>query len=164
MGIMTCTGLRQTEVVCWARIQRPKLNHATDDCYWCAVDGITKKKSSDSISHERPLLERHDTVVSAIVRLRSIHFSTLQDDTIDNATVSNKCCRKINRAINKAWPYPNNARVSSHFFRSFYVASTFHYFNTTSSLSAWASDVFAHSGNRLRVDWVALHWIWKFNI
>ena len=61
-----------------------------------------------------------------------------------NVQVSRKVCTKINRAIRKAWPYPEVKRVTSHFFRSFFVASTFHYFNERSSISAWASDVLAH--------------------
>jgi hypothetical protein len=46
--------------------------------------------------------------------------------------------------------------VTSHFFRSFYVAATFHYFNQSSSLSQWCSDVLAHESLEPRFHYTGL--------
>lgn len=78
-----------------------------------------QQKSGGSISRERPLLKRRDTVVSAIDRLRSKHLSTMQDDRNPQRYVHNAIVQRINvveRAIaqisiNKSWPYPDIARV-----------------------------------------------------
>ena len=137
MGIQACTGLRMVE------IDTPILTHATDDMYWAFVKGVCKKQNNDFSGHERPLLNRRDIIQSAIGRLRKNHFADLQQCK-DNAIVSRKSCTEINRSIRKCWPYPEVKSVTSHFFRSFYVASTFHYLNKTSSLSMWASDVLCH--------------------
>jgi hypothetical protein len=142
IGLQAMTGLRMIEVVCRAEIGMPKLNHNTDDMYWTWVTGVCKKQGNFP-GHERPLLHRRDIVQSAMQRLRSTFFSELQNCD-DNNQVSRKVCTKVNRAIRKAWPFPEVKRVTSHFFRSFFVASTFHYFNECSSISAWASDALAH--------------------
>lgn len=142
MGIQATTGFRMLEMVCRAFLQPPKLNHKTDDIYWALVKGICKKKSHFT-SHHRPLLHRREIIQAALDRLRNHHFPHLQN-TPDNTDVSRKCCKKINRAIARAWPFPEIKRVTSHFFRSFYVSSTYHYFNEKSSISAWAADVLAH--------------------
>lgn len=142
MGIQACTGLRMVEAVCRAEINTPMLNHVTDDVYWAFVKGVCKKQN-DFSGHERPLLHRRDIIQSAIARLRKIHFADLQQCN-DNIIVSRKVCAKINRAIHKSWPYPEVKRVTSHFFRSFYVACSFYYFNKTSSINMWASDVLSH--------------------
>ena len=142
IGIQAMTGLRMIEVVCRAEIGMPKLNHSTDDIYWTWVTGVCKKQGNFP-GHERPLLHRRDIIQTAMQRLRTTFFSDLQNCG-DNIQVSRKVCTKINRAIRKAWPYPEVKRVTSHFFRSFFVAGTFHYFNERSSISAWASDVLAH--------------------
>ena len=120
----------------------PKWNHNTDDVYWTWITGICKKQGKFP-GHERPLLHRRDVIQLAMKILRSSFFSELQNCD-DNIMVSRKVCTKINRAIRKAWPYPEVKRVTSHFFRSFFVASTFHYFNERSSISAWGCDVLAH--------------------
>jgi hypothetical protein len=87
---------------------------------------------------------RREIIASAIQRLRTKHFPELQTAECDNTHVSRKSCKKVNRAIIKSWPFPEVARVTSHFFRSFYVAATFHYFNQSCSLPKWCSDVLAH--------------------
>ena len=143
ISIQAMTGLRMTEVVVRAQFGAPKINHdRTDDVYWSWVTGITKKRGAFE-GHERPLLHRRDILESAINRLRNNHFADLQACT-DNTTVAARVCKRINRAIRKAWPYPDVKQVTSHFFRSFYVAATFHYFNQTSSIAAWCSDVLCH--------------------
>jgi hypothetical protein len=143
VGLQATTGLRMLEVVCRANIETPKLNHDhTDDIYWSWVTGVCKKHGSFS-GHERPLLHRRDIIQAALRRLRRDFFQDIQECD-DNIIVSRRVCTKINRAIRKVWPFPEVKRVTSHFFRSFYVASTFHYFNERSSLSAWACDVLAH--------------------
>jgi hypothetical protein len=143
MGIQACTGLRMVETVCRAEIDTPVLTHETDDIYWAYVKGVCKKQNNDFIGHERPLLHRRDIIQSAIERLRKNHFPDLQQCD-DNRVVSEKACRKINRSIRKCWPYPEVKMVTSHFFRSFYVACSFHYFNKNSSINMWASDVLCH--------------------
>ena len=141
MGIQGCTGLRMVEAVCRGQIEAPKLTHNTDDIYWGWVTGICKKKG-EFPGHERCFLHRREIIHAAIERLRKNHFAHLQH--FENTQVSRKCCKKINRAINKSWPYPEIKSVTSHFFRSFFVAATFHYFNQSSSLSQWCCDVLAH--------------------
>jgi hypothetical protein len=145
MGIQACSGLRMVEAVCRGYIECPKLTHSTDDVYWGWVTGVVKKQDAFP-GHERPLLHRREIIQSAIKRLRTNHFSQLRENctTFDNTFVSRKCCKKINRAIKKSWPYPEVSSVTSHFFRSFYVAATFHYFNKSSSLSQWCCDILAH--------------------
>jgi hypothetical protein len=143
MGIQACTGLRMVEAVCRAEIETPMLNHQTDDVYWAFVKGVCKKQN-DFSGHERPLLHRRDIIQSAIKRLRKNHFADVQQYD-DNIVVSRKVCAKINRAIRKCWPYPEVKSVRSHVFRSFYVTCTFHYFNKTSSINMWASDVLCHT-------------------
>jgi hypothetical protein len=144
MGIQACSGLRMVEAVCRGRLLPPKLPHAsTDDTYWGWVQGVVKKQGNFP-GHERPLLHRREIIESALRRLRSTHFPALQKGECDNTEVSRKACKKVNRAINKSWPFPDVARVTSHFFRSFYVSATFHYFNNSSSLAQWCSDVLAH--------------------
>ena len=143
MGILACTGLRMVEAVCRAEIDAPTLTHETDGVYWAFVKGVCKKQKNLFSGHERPLLGRRNVVQAAIARLRKNHFADLQKCT-DNTIVSRKACTKINRSIRKCWPYPEVKRVTSHFFRSFYVACTFHYFNRNSSISMWASDVLCH--------------------
>jgi len=143
MGIQACTGLRMVEAVCRAEIDTPMLTHETDDIYWAYVKGICKKQNNDFSGHERPLLHRRDHIQAALGRLRKEHFADLQQCD-DNKAVSRKACTKINRSIRKCWPYPEVKRVTSHFFRSFYVASTFHYMNKNSSINMWASDVLCH--------------------
>ncbi len=144
MGIQACTGFRLVEAVCRGQVNKPKLEHAgSDDTYWAFVRGVVKKKGHFP-GHERPFLHRREIIASAIQRLRTQHFPELQTGECDNTHVSRKSCKKVNRAINKSWPFPEVARVTSHFFRSFYVAATFHYFNQSSSLSQWCSDVLAH--------------------
>jgi hypothetical protein len=142
MGIQACTGLRMIEAVCRAEIATPVLNHLTDDMYWATVKGVCKKQTAFS-GHERPLLHRRDSIQSAIERLRTHHFADLQKCN-DNVIVSRKVCGRINRAIKKCWPYPEVKSVTSHFFRSFYCACSFHYFNKSSSINMWASDVLCH--------------------
>ena len=143
MGIQACTGLRMVEAVCRAEIDAPVLNHETDDIYWGFVKGVCKKQNKDFSGHERPLLVRRDILQDAIERLRKNHFADLQQCD-DNTVVSQKACTKINRSIRKAWPYPEVKKVTSHFFRSFFVACSFHYFNKSSSINMWASDVLCH--------------------
>ena len=111
IGIQATTGLRQIEVVCRAGIDIPKLNHNTDDMYWTWVTGVCKKQGHFP-GHERPLLHRRDIIQTALKRLRHKFFSDLQSCT-DNTYVSRKVCKKINRAIRKAWPYPEESRVTS---------------------------------------------------
>ena len=142
IGIQACTGLRMVEAVCRAEIETPLLNHETDDMYWAFVKGVCKKQNNFP-GHERPLLHRRDVIQSALERLRRSHFAELQQCD-DNTVVSRKVCTKINRSIRKCWPYPEVKRVTSHFFRSFYVACTFHYVNKNSSINMWASDVLCH--------------------
>lgn len=144
IGLQALTGLRMIEVVCRAEIGMPKTNHNTDDVYWTWVTGVCKKQGNFP-GHERPLLHRRDIIQGAMQRLRTTFFSELQKpEEHDNVQVSRKVCTRINRAIRKAWVFPEISRVTSHFFRSYYVSSTFHYFNERSSISAWASDVLAH--------------------
>ena len=143
MGIQACTGLRMVEAVCRSEIDTPMFTHETDNVYWAYVKGVCKKQNNDSSGHERPLLHRRDIIQSAIGRLRKNHFADLQQCD-DNRVVSQKACRKINRSIRKCWPYSEVKRVTSHFFRSFYVACSFHYFNKNSSMNMWASDVLCH--------------------
>jgi len=142
MSVMACTGLRQLEVVCRATLGPPTLTHATDSCYWAFVRGVCKKDKNFR-GHDRPLLERREVIVDALARLRQTHFAEVQE-IADNCLVSSKCCQKINRAIRKAWPFSEVAVVTSHFFRSFYVAATHANFNQKNSLAAWATDVLAH--------------------
>jgi hypothetical protein len=142
MGIQACTGLRMIEAVCRAHIETPVLNHESDDIYWAFVTGLCKKQN-DFKGHERPLLHRRDIIQSAIDRLRTKHFPDLQQCD-DNIVVSRKVCTKINRSIRKCWPYPEVKSITSHFFRSFCVACTFHYINKNSSINMWASDVLCH--------------------
>ena len=142
-GLMVCTGLRMVEIVARAKLSRPKMNHTTDSCYWSFVEGICKKHSAFP-GHERPVLHRRELVVSCLERLRNQHFPDLQDTNHNNTYISRKVCNKINRSIRNSWPFPEVKRISSHFFRSFYVSATFHYFNQSSSLPMWACDVLAH--------------------
>ena len=144
MGIAACTGLRMMEIVRNAVLEVPKLTHDTDDVYWAYSSGICKKAPSFE-GHERPLLHRRDIVTSALKRLRNMSFfAAFQKCDLDNAKLSDKVCKKINRSVASAWPYPDVKKVTSHFFRIFYVASTFHYFNKTSSLLQWCSTVLGH--------------------
>jgi hypothetical protein len=129
--------------VCRAEIDTPMLTHETDDMYWANAKSLCKKQNNDFSGHERPLLHRRDIIQAAIGRLRKDHFADLQQCD-DNNVVSRKACTRINRSIRKCWPYPEVKRVTSHFFRSFYVACTFHYFNKNSSINMWASDVLCH--------------------
>ena len=154
MGIQACTGLRMVEAVCRADIDTPLLNHETDDIYWAFVKGVCKKRS-DFQGHERPLLHRRDIIQSALKRLRQNHFADLQQCD-DNTAVSRKACTRINRSIRKCWPYPEIKRVTSHFFRSFFVACTFHYFNKNSSISMWASDVLCHESMKTSFPYTGL--------
>jgi hypothetical protein len=141
-GIAACTGLRMIEICKTANISPPKLSHNTDDVYWCWMTGIAKKTQVFP-GHERPLLARRDTLKDALLRLRATHFENIQDIT-DCSFISSKICKKVNRAVRKSWPFPEVKKVTSHFFRSLYVASSHHYFNQNSSLSAWCADVLAH--------------------
>ena len=144
MGIQAMTGFRQVEVIARGRLEHPKLNHRTDEIYWSTAKGIVKKKGME-FAHERPLLARREIVQKAMERLRNLHFAEMQN-WVDNAEVSRKCCNKINRAISSAWPFPEIRRITSHFFRSFYVACTYHYFNEKNSLASRASNVLGHDG------------------
>ena len=132
------------------------LTHETDDIYWAYVKGICKKQNNDFSGHERPLLHRRDIIQAAIGRLRKEHFDDLQQCD-DNRAVSQKACTKINRSIRKCWPYPEIKRVTSHFFRSVYVASTHHYFNKTSSINMWSSDVLAHESMNSSFAYTGVH-------
>ena len=144
MGIQAMTGLRMVEVITRVTLDHPKLNHKTDMQYWCTAKGIVKKKDMEFV-HERPLLERRGIIQKAMERLRKQHFSDMQD-RVDNVDVSRKCCNKINRFIASSWPFPELKKITSHFFRSFYVAASYHYFNEKNSLASWTSSVLGHSG------------------
>jgi hypothetical protein len=102
---------RLVEAVCRGQVNKPKLEHAgSDDTYWAFVQGIVKKKGKFP-GHERPCLHRCEIIASAIQRLRTKHFPELQTAECDNTHVSRKSCKKVNRAINKSWPFPEVARV-----------------------------------------------------
>ena len=108
MGVQALTGMRMIEAITRVTLDHPKLNHNTDEIYWCQARGIVKKQGIE-FTHERPLLHRREIIQKALERLRKQHFSDMQG-RVDNVDISRKCCKKINRSIGSSWPFPEKRK------------------------------------------------------